>query len=60
MLPLLENLKGLPLHVSFIAGQDCLRDEAFANSEALNKAGVSARLQMCPGVPHEFTTKDGL
>ncbi len=37
-----------------------MRDDGIAYAEALNKAGLSARLQVFLGVPHEFTTIDGL
>ena len=52
--PLLGDLAKLPPHLIFIAGQDPLRDEAFAYSEKLKASGVSVTTHVYPGVPHTF------
>ena len=52
--PLLGHVKGLPPHLITIAGQDPLRDEAFAYVEKLKEAGVTVMAHVYPGVPHTF------
>ena len=52
--PLLGDLKGLPPHYIFVAGQDPMRDEGIAYARALKDAGVEGDIRVYPGVPHEF------
>ena len=52
--PLLGDVSGLPPHFITIAGQDPLRDEAFAYVEKLKEAGVTVMAHIYPGVPHTF------
>ena len=52
--PLLGEVKGLPPHVIFVAGQDPLRDEAIAYADKLKKNGVQTTLHIYQGVPHNF------
>jgi acetyl esterase len=52
--PLLGNLKDLPKHAIFVAGQDPLRDEGIAYADGLEKAGCSTELFVYKGVPHVF------
>lgn len=53
--PLLGTLAGLPRHLVFIAGQDCLRDEGMDYAIKLKKVGVEVDLHVYPGVPHTFS-----
>jgi acetyl esterase len=52
--PLLGDLKGLPPHAVFVAGQDPLRDEGLAYAEKLKSSGVRTIQHIYPGVPHTF------
>lgn len=52
--PLLGQLAKLPPHLIFIAGQDPLRDEAFAYSEKLKAHGAFVTTHIYQGVPHTF------
>lgn len=52
--PLLGNLKDLPRHLVFIAGQDPLRDEGIAYAKKLETEGVEVKSFVYPGVPHSF------
>ena len=53
--PLLaDSLSGLPPTLIQVAGMDPLRDEGIAYAEALEKAGVSTKLNLYPGLPHGF------
>lgn len=52
--PLLGDLSKLPPHLVFIAGQDPLRDEAFAYAEKLRESGVKVTTHVYQGVPHTF------
>jgi acetyl esterase len=52
--PLLGDLKGLPPHAIFVAGQDPLRDEGIAYYKTLKMAGVGAAIHVYQGVPHTF------
>jgi acetyl esterase len=49
--PLLGDVKGLPPHLVFVAGQDPLRDEALAYVEKMEKAGVNVKWHIYQGVP---------
>jgi acetyl esterase len=49
--PLLGDVKGLPPHLVFVAGQDPLRDEALAYVEKMEKAGVKVKWHIYQGVP---------
>ncbi|KIW49652.1 hypothetical protein PV05_11312 [Exophiala xenobiotica] len=52
--PLLGDVKGLPRHLVFVAGQDPLRDEGLKYVQNLDEAGVEVKLYTYPGVPHTF------
>ena len=52
--PLLGDVKGLPRHLVFVAGQDPLRDEGLKYAQNLDEAGVEVKLYTYPGVPHIF------
>jgi acetyl esterase len=52
--PFLGDVKGLPPHAVFVAGQDPLRDEAIAYAEKLKSNGVLTTMHIYPGVPHSF------
>jgi acetyl esterase/lipase len=52
--PLLGNVKGLPRHLVFVAGQDPLRDEGLKYAQNLDEAAVEVKLYTYPGVPHTF------
>ena len=52
--PLLGNVRGLPSHMVFVAGQDALCDEGLAYAKKLKDAGVSTYLELYEGVPHIF------
>lgn len=52
--PLLGDFVNLPPHLIFIAGQDPLRDEAFAYVEKLKANGISVTSHIYQGVPHTF------
>ncbi|KAK5270511.1 hypothetical protein LTR99_004953 [Exophiala xenobiotica] len=52
--PLLGDVKGLPRHLVFVAGQDPLRDEGLKYAQNLEEAGVEVKLHTYPGVPHTF------
>jgi acetyl esterase len=52
--PLLGEVKGLPPHLVFVAGQDPLRDEAVAYVEKMENAGVKVKWHIYQGVPHTF------
>ena len=54
--PLLGDLKGLPKHLVFVAGQDPLRDEGIAYCGKLEKEGVEVRMHVYQGVPHDLGT----
>ena len=49
--PLLGEVKGLPPHLVFVAGQDPLRDEGIAYVEKLERAGVKVKSHIYQGVP---------
>lgn len=49
--PLLGEVKGLPPHLVFVAGQDPLRDEAVAYVEKMEKASVQVTCHIYQGVP---------
>jgi acetyl esterase/lipase len=52
--PLLGDLSGLPPHIICVAGQDPLRDEGIQYARKLQQQGSLVRLQIYPGVPHNF------
>ncbi|KAJ5904334.1 Alpha/beta hydrolase fold-3 [Penicillium tannophilum] len=52
--PLLGDLKGLPRHLIFVAGQDPLRDEGIAYARKLEEGNVPVTLHVYKGVPHNF------
>jgi acetyl esterase len=52
--PLLGNMKDLPPHALFVAGQDPLRDEGIAYADKLEASGVKTIKQIYSGVPHIF------
>jgi acetyl esterase len=52
--PLLGDLRDLPPHLIFVAGQDPLRDEGIAYGGMLREAGVDVRLKVYVGVPQVF------
>jgi acetyl esterase len=55
--PLLGDMKGLPPHLVFVAGQDSLRDEALAYVEKMEKAGVTVKCHIYQGVPVSALTR---
>jgi len=57
---LLADLKGLPPHVIYVAGQDPCRDEGIAYSQKLTESGIKNQLWIYQGVPHEFGDFDEL
>ncbi|KAK7062796.1 hypothetical protein VNI00_000287 [Paramarasmius palmivorus] len=55
MSPLLfQSHKALPPAFIQVCGLDPLRDEAFLYQKVLEEAGVEAKLEIYPGVPHIF------
>ncbi|OQV06076.1 hypothetical protein CLAIMM_10708 isoform 2 [Cladophialophora immunda] len=52
--PLGDDLSGLPPHIICVAGQDPLRDEGLQYARKLQQQGSLVRLQVYPGVPHNF------
>ncbi|EXJ58087.1 hypothetical protein A1O7_05511 [Cladophialophora yegresii CBS 114405] len=52
--PLLGDLCVLPPHIICVAGQDPLRDEGIQYAKKLQQQGSPVRLQIYPGVPHNF------
>lgn len=52
--PLLGDVRGLPKHMVFVAGQDALCDEGLAYANKLKDAGVSTYVELYEGVPHIF------
>ena len=52
--PLLGDLRDLPKHMVFVAGQDALYDEGVAYAKKLQDAGVDTVLEIYEGVPHVF------
>lgn len=52
--PLLGVVTGLAPHLIFVAGRDCLRDEGIAYATKLEDSGVTVKLHIYAGVPHNF------
>jgi len=57
---LLSDHRGLPPTHIFVAGQYPVRDEGIAYAEALQAAGVHAKLSVYGGVPHTLAEFDEL
>ncbi|KAK3177461.1 hypothetical protein K4F52_009752 [Lecanicillium sp. MT-2017a] len=52
--PLLGVTTGLAPHLIFVAGRDCLRDEGILYATKLEEGGVTTKLHVYSGVPHNF------